>query len=70
MKTNKIDYDENFHKGMVELFKQKRWTKLRLKHLYKTVNPQKGEKSIDIGCSSGATAYECSLSGSKVAGIL
>lgn len=63
-------YDDRFYKDMASAYlEQTAWTKLRLAQVERMVDPQPGDKIIDLGCGMGAVAHFCSTFGAEVVGV-
>ena len=63
-------YDDRLYESMTALYLNKTaWTKLRLAQVERMVDPQPGDKIIDLGCGMGAVAHFCSMFGAEVAGV-
>ncbi len=45
------------------------WTRLRLGHIKRLVQPKRGESIIDLGCAAGAISHFCSTFGANVLGV-
>lgn len=65
-------YDGKFFENMKDAYlrgETEPWTKLRLSHIEKLVEPKKGQKIIDLGCAAGAITHFCSGFGMDALGI-
>lgn len=63
-------YDERFVETMASAYLNKTpWTRLRLAALRDLVEPQPGERIIDLGCAAGAITDYLSSFGSETIGI-
>jgi 2-polyprenyl-3-methyl-5-hydroxy-6-metoxy-1,4-benzoquinol methylase len=63
-------YDDKFYDSMATAYLEKTaWTKLRLAQVKRMVDPQPGDKIIDLGCGMGAVAHFCSTFGAQVVGV-
>ncbi|HEX5467615.1 MAG TPA: methyltransferase domain-containing protein [Gaiellaceae bacterium] len=63
-------YDETFVEVMeTQYFRQSAWSRLRLRSITKLVDPQPGEKILDIGSAIGAQAHHFSTFGCETVGV-
>jgi len=63
-------YDNKFYDDMAAAYlEQTAWTRLRLAQVKRMVDPQPGDKIIDLGCGMGAVAHFCSTFGAEVVGV-
>jgi SAM-dependent methyltransferase len=63
-------YDERFMETMAtEYLEQTPWTQLRLDAVRDLVEPQAGERVLDIGCAAGAVTHFLSTFGCEAVGI-
>ena len=63
-------YDDKFFQDMTAAYlNQTAWTRLRLAQVKRMVDPQPGDKIIDLGCGMGAVAHFCSTFGAEVVGV-
>jgi 2-polyprenyl-3-methyl-5-hydroxy-6-metoxy-1,4-benzoquinol methylase len=64
------EYDDAFMDKMAGAYlEQTRWTKLRLRALQPLVDPQPGDRILDLGCAAGALTHFFSEQGAEVTGI-
>jgi cyclopropane fatty-acyl-phospholipid synthase-like methyltransferase len=64
------EYDDAFMDKMAgEYLDQTRWTRLRLSALLPLVDPQPGDRILDLGCAAGALTHFFSERGATVIGI-
>jgi trans-aconitate methyltransferase len=64
------EYDDAFMDKMAGAYlEQTRWTKLRLGSLQPLVDPQPGDRILDLGCAAGALTHFFSQRGADVTGI-
>jgi 2-polyprenyl-3-methyl-5-hydroxy-6-metoxy-1,4-benzoquinol methylase len=64
------EYDDAFMDKMAGAYVDRtRWTKLRLSALLPLVDPQPGERILDLGCAAGALTHFFSQQGATVIGI-
>jgi SAM-dependent methyltransferase len=63
-------YDEHFVDTMASAYlNNTAWTKLRLRAIYDLVEPQPGDRIIDLGCAAGAITHFLSGFGAATAGL-
>ncbi|RLC76752.1 MAG: hypothetical protein DRJ03_14160 [Chloroflexi bacterium] len=63
-------YDDKFYKDMASAYlEQTAWTRLRLAQVKRMVDPQPGDRVIDLGCGMGAVSHFCSTFGAEVVGV-
>jgi ubiquinone/menaquinone biosynthesis C-methylase UbiE len=63
-------YGDKFFEDMAAAYlEQTAWTRLRLAQVKRMVDPQPGDKIIDLGCGMGAVAHFCSTFGAEVVGV-
>jgi SAM-dependent methyltransferase len=63
-------YDEAFMRTMAENYLERTpWTELRLSAVRDLVEPQEGERVLDLGCAAGAIAHFLSSFGCRVVGV-
>jgi cyclopropane fatty-acyl-phospholipid synthase-like methyltransferase len=64
------EYDDAFMDKMAGAYlEQTRWTRLRLSALLPLVDPQPGDRILDLGCAAGALTHFFSERGATVIGI-
>jgi ubiquinone/menaquinone biosynthesis C-methylase UbiE len=64
------DYDEAFMDAMASEYERgSRWTRMRLENVRLLVDPQTGDRVLDIGCAAGAIAHYLSTFGCETVGI-
>lgn len=64
------EYDDAFMDKMAGAYLERtRWTKLRLGALLPLVDPQPGDRILDLGCAAGALTHFFSQQGASVIGI-
>jgi trans-aconitate methyltransferase len=65
-----VEYDDAFMDKMAGAYlEQTRWTRLRLSALLPLVDPQPGDRILDLGCAAGALTHFFSERGATVIGI-
>jgi len=63
-------YDDKFYDDMAAAYlEQTAWTRLRLTQVKRMVDPQPGDRIIDLGCGMGAVTHFCSTFGAEVVGV-
>ncbi len=63
-------YDDKFYDDMAAAYLDRTaWTRLRLAQVKRMVDPQPGDRIIDLGCGMGAVAHFCSTFGAEVVGV-
>lgn len=63
-------YNEEFVETMAGAYlDQTRWTKLRLGAVLDLVEPEPGERILDLGCTAGAIAHFLSVHGAVAVGV-
>jgi 2-polyprenyl-3-methyl-5-hydroxy-6-metoxy-1,4-benzoquinol methylase len=63
-------YDDKFYDDMAAAYlEQTAWTRLRLAQVKRMVDPQPGDRVIDLGCGMGAVTHFCSTFGAEVVGV-
>jgi SAM-dependent methyltransferase len=63
-------YDEEFIDTMADAYsEQTRWTRLRLAAVTDLVEPNAGERVLDLGCTAGAVAHFLSTFGCEAVGV-
>ncbi len=64
------EYDETFMDTMAnEYLERTAWTELRLAHLQTLVEPEPGDRILDLGCAAGALTHYFSEFGATVIGV-
>ena len=64
------EYDETFMKRMAGAYlEQTPWTRLRLAAVRDLVEPQAGDRVLDLGCAAGAVSHFLSTFGCTVVGV-
>jgi SAM-dependent methyltransferase len=64
------EYNEAFVDTMAGAYLAKtRWTSLRLSAILDLVDPQPGERILDLGCTAGAVAHFLSTHGAETVGV-
>jgi cyclopropane fatty-acyl-phospholipid synthase-like methyltransferase len=62
-------YDTSFVKAHADLYERKtRWTKMRLANVQELIDPQPGDKVLDLGCAAGSMAHFLSTFGCEAVG--
>ena len=63
-------YDERFMDTMAnEYLERTPWTELRLEAVRDLVDPQRGDRILDLGCAAGAMTHYLSTFGAESVGI-
>jgi SAM-dependent methyltransferase len=64
------EYDERFVETMAaEYLERTPWTELRLEGVRSLVEPQPGERVLDLGCAAGAISHFLSTCGCETVGV-
>ena len=63
-------YDDEFIDTMADAYReQDAWTRLRLGAIEDLVEPQRGERALDLGCTAGAITHFLSTFGCEAVGV-
>ena len=63
-------YDEEFMQAMASAYAEEtRWTKMRLRNVLELVDPQPGERVLDLGCAAGSMTDFLARSGCDAVGV-
>ena len=69
-KGPELRYDDRFYESLKDVYlRYDRWTQLRMAQVLTMVRPKQGDRILDLGCSSGATAHFCYRYGAQVTGV-
>jgi SAM-dependent methyltransferase len=64
------EYDEAFMDAMASAYiEQTAWTKLRLAAVRSLVEPEPGDRVLDLGCAAGAISHHLSTLGCETVGV-
>jgi cyclopropane fatty-acyl-phospholipid synthase-like methyltransferase len=64
-----VQYDNEFMSAHADVYERKtRWTMMRLANVRELVDPQPGDRVLDLGCAAGAMAHFLSTFGCETVG--
>ena len=64
------DYEDTFQEAMASAYeRQTAWTRMRLESVRLLVDPQPGDRVLDVGCAAGTVAHFLSTLGCEAVGV-